>query len=456
MEFKNVSGLEWTVRVDCHGTMPQQFNAQDVSNFLYTHAGCTVLHATEQLEDGKKWIRLGFGDEDTQRKAVCMTGFPIGGATLEVTPLSKMSNSLTTKPKIRSFSKKRGPDTRRNLYVLNLPHDLPEQAYHDLFLPHGTPTHTVLLKTYDSCSRRRGFVVMSKHEEAQQVIKWLDGFCLRGFQLRVTWANIDRSNGFLSGYDRTNLSPMAESPTMLSPSISSTSITQRNPISSMDVHTIVASNIPSSVFPKTEIDILFKPFGHIQNIEVITPHSAPNHLLANLAPTSPIAQTAIVTYMNANDAIAAKNTLHGQVYEGFTLAVGFVSNLGKDDLISSKSASFKPLAPSTNSAAYNYDRMPFMPLAAPEHTFRGLPVAAYDPMPYQYSPTFPIATLPHDSWMPYSPSMPQAPFTYQLSYPTTQAPIYYGENYPPHDSFRPKQPVNSLVAYLTHQAVTRG
>ena len=57
--------------------------------------------------------------------------------------------------------------------------DLFRQAYHDLFAPHGTPTHTVLLKTQDSCSRRRGFVVMSSHDEAQDVINWLDGICIR-------------------------------------------------------------------------------------------------------------------------------------------------------------------------------------------------------------------------------------------------------------------------------------
>jgi hypothetical protein len=114
------------------------------------------------------------------------------------------------KPRVKHLARqRRGPDTRRNLYVLNVPHDLSacvcgssygtfltsicrclfpfpyymigwcRQAYHDMFTPHGTPTHTVLLKTQDSCSRRRGFVVMSSHGEAQEVIDWLDGVCIR-------------------------------------------------------------------------------------------------------------------------------------------------------------------------------------------------------------------------------------------------------------------------------------
>lgn len=100
------------------------------------------------------------------------------------------------KPKAKVAKTGRGTGSRRNLYVLNLPHDLTpyfllhfpcliytdcqySQDYRNLFTPHGTPTHTVLLKTHDSCSRRRGFVVMSTHEEAQEVIKWLDGICIR-------------------------------------------------------------------------------------------------------------------------------------------------------------------------------------------------------------------------------------------------------------------------------------
>lgn len=35
------------------------------------------------------------------------------------------------------------------------------------FEPYGTVTHAVILATLDSASRRRGFVVMSGHQEAK-------------------------------------------------------------------------------------------------------------------------------------------------------------------------------------------------------------------------------------------------------------------------------------------------
>lgn len=36
-----------------------------------------------------------------------------------------------------------------------------------IFEPYGTVTHAVILATLDSASRRRGFIVMSTHQEAK-------------------------------------------------------------------------------------------------------------------------------------------------------------------------------------------------------------------------------------------------------------------------------------------------
>lgn len=36
-----------------------------------------------------------------------------------------------------------------------------------IFEPYGTVTHAVILATLDSASRRRGFIVMSAHQEAK-------------------------------------------------------------------------------------------------------------------------------------------------------------------------------------------------------------------------------------------------------------------------------------------------
>ncbi|KAF8583271.1 hypothetical protein K439DRAFT_1634547 [Ramaria rubella] len=189
---------EWCVRVDYQGKSSQQFTVRGISDLFQSHVG-VVGCVSESMEAGRKWMKVAFRDEDDLKKAMCMSGYSIGDASIQVSMLCTPSvlsfAKLKSKQPMRS---KRVADTRRNLYVLNVPHDLSAQAYHDLFTPHGKPTHTVLLKTQDSCSRRRGFVVMSTHDEAQDVINWLDGICISGFQLRVTWANIDRSNGFAS------------------------------------------------------------------------------------------------------------------------------------------------------------------------------------------------------------------------------------------------------------------
>lgn len=198
----------------------------------------------------------------------------------------------------------------------------------------------------------------------------------------------------------------------------------------MDTSTIVASNIPISLFPATEIDILFKPFGLIKCIQLIPPGPSPNHPLATLAPASPLAQTAIVTYEKAADAIAARNTLHGQVYEGFGLAVGFVSNLGKEEHHMQGSNTFlnrefRASTPATNTASYcgfggGHSSSQTM---RPDQTFRGLPVDPHDAMQLQYMDNFSSARSSYGNWLTGSSFVPHV-----LAYPHQHAldsPISY-------------------------------
>lgn len=42
-----------------------------------------------------------------------------------------------------------------------------------IFEPYGTVTHAVILATLDSASRRRGFIVMSTHQEAKAAMDTL-------------------------------------------------------------------------------------------------------------------------------------------------------------------------------------------------------------------------------------------------------------------------------------------
>lgn len=263
----------------------------------------------------------------------------------------------------------------------------------------------------------------------------------RGFQLRVTWANIDRSNGytsktvslaslltylsgFMSGYDRTNLAQDEIPLTRSLPSVSSTC--SKNAAGSMDVNTIVASNIPISLFPKNEIEILFKPFGEIRRIQIIHPHAPSGHPLVTLSPASSLAQTVIVTFENANDAIAAKNTLHGQVYEGFTLAVGFVANSRKEESLLSKVPALKPLALSTNCTAhYAFNQLSSLSNMPIEQIPQGLSLPSHEAVPFQYATTLQPIFSRQENWTPYSASLPDASFNYQLQPTVLQTP---GEN----------------------------
>ncbi|KAF8498847.1 hypothetical protein JB92DRAFT_964216 [Gautieria morchelliformis] len=409
---------DWRIRVDCLGEPPRQFNTQNICKIFQEHVGA-VVHISESLEGGKKWMKVVLSNEDGYKKALCMSGYSVGETRIQVSSFCARAIPSLAKPKVKHLARqKRGPDTRRNLYVLNVPHDLSAQAYHDLFTPHGTPTHTVLLKTQDSCSRRRGFVVMSTHTEAQEIINWLDGVCIRGFQLRVTWANIDRSNGFLSGYDRTSFGQDEVPLIQFAPPPPIPSIQPKCIGIGMDTSTIVASNIPISLFPAAEIDILFKPFGLIKSIQLLPLGPSPNHPLATLAPASPLAQTVIVTYEKAGDAIAARNTLHGQVYEGFGLAVGFVANLGKDGHQKQSASNVmtrceSTSAPTTATASrcgfdggHNSSRV-----VPAEQNFRSLPVAPYDTVQFQYL-DFPPARSRYGNWLPCSPFVPHT-LTYQ-------------------------------------------
>ena len=97
--------------------------------------------------------------------------------------------STVSQPARAAANATKQEDTRRNLYVLGLPFDftkyarflvlkqpnliLPRAEFAALFASYGTISHCVILATRDSASRRRGFVVMSTHEEAETAMNAL-------------------------------------------------------------------------------------------------------------------------------------------------------------------------------------------------------------------------------------------------------------------------------------------
>lgn len=141
------------------------------------------------------------------------------------------SNSVVTSitPPHVHARPKRQTDERQNLYVLGLPfsltkcdifyfgfntvdlRDLYRTEFSAIFSRYGTVTHCVILATVDNSSRRRGFVVMSCHEEAKLAITSLTrtqikcvsscatrfqlSFISRGHCLDISWAVVQRSQG---------------------------------------------------------------------------------------------------------------------------------------------------------------------------------------------------------------------------------------------------------------------
>ncbi|KAG1889000.1 uncharacterized protein F5891DRAFT_156197 [Suillus fuscotomentosus] len=53
--------------------------------------------------------------------------------------------------------------------------------------------HAVILATVDNASRRRGFVVISSHEEAKRAMNALSRTQIKGHTLDVSWAVVQRS-----------------------------------------------------------------------------------------------------------------------------------------------------------------------------------------------------------------------------------------------------------------------
>ncbi|RSH93099.1 hypothetical protein EHS25_007452 [Saitozyma podzolica] len=80
----------------------------------------------------------------------------------------------------------------RNLYVVNIPVDLSQQQFRALFLSFGTVEHSTLLSQLDGMGRRRGFILMSQHQEAVDAMNAMHGSLIQGCRIDVSWALIQR------------------------------------------------------------------------------------------------------------------------------------------------------------------------------------------------------------------------------------------------------------------------
>ncbi|KAJ7778078.1 hypothetical protein B0H16DRAFT_877579 [Mycena metata] len=313
------------VRVE---NIPQNVNRLEVLALFNTLIG--DIRASQESDDA---LEITFFTADSARKALCMTGYNVAGSALLVSPIIRAASPAPSQGK-RS-------DARRNLYVLGVPFGMTNQALAALFAPHGTVSHCVILATLDGASRRRGFVVMSTHEEARQAMAALGRSSKGGGGMDISWAVVQRSKGFLDGGDRagvvqpptSSLSPAP--PPVPSPPVPSD--TQVLPsLSAAPTSTLLLANLPSLLFgSEDDLRGLVCPFGNVKALKLVrlpTPSAsaAPTSILSSFpvssstpAPTTPIT-AAIVQYTFLVAAQEARRALDGESYAGCTVRVAYL------------------------------------------------------------------------------------------------------------------------------------
>lgn len=320
--------------------IPKDVDKQEILALFNALIG-DVRSAEEQKDArGVTYMQLSFYNRDAAKKALCMNGYTVSGTALLVTQIPTFdSQSMHSKQS----------DARRNLYVLGLPFALTKSEFAAIFSKYGTVAHCVILATVDNASRRRGFVVMSSHEEAKNAMANLSRTQIKGHTLDISWAVVQRSQGFLDGGDRAvfmadnaeSRSPSMTSETekevpetvivkeidVIPPQLSLSSDLGALELSLTPTTTILVSNLPSVLFSQpADLRPLLCPFGTIKNLKLIPSPSEDNN--ANTpdsdAGTKEKTTTVLVEYHHPAEAEDAHRTLRGQSYAQFSLEVLFL------------------------------------------------------------------------------------------------------------------------------------
>ncbi|PPQ80559.1 hypothetical protein CVT25_001593 [Psilocybe cyanescens] len=300
--------------------IPGHVNRREVVSLFNTLIG--EVRSFQDIRDAPiAHLEITFFSRDSATKALCLNGYKVAGVPLAVSALT------ITSPMNRM--NKMSMDDRRNLYVLGLPFALTKNEFSALFAQYGSVSHCVILATVDNSSRRRGFVVMSTHEEANRAMLALTHTSIKGHSIDVSWAVVQRSQGFLDGGDRAMLldsrshlsspSPKLHERGSLSSSDSSDSPIESpdagpTPVTtvSMPTTSLLVSNLPTLLFSQAQdLNPLFVPFGHIEKLEIV--HVSPVGTLSVL-----------VQYSRASVAQEAKESLTGQLYGNHRIEVRYV------------------------------------------------------------------------------------------------------------------------------------
>ncbi|KAJ6487736.1 hypothetical protein C8R45DRAFT_255460 [Mycena sanguinolenta] len=294
----------------CVENIPPNVNRLEVLALFRTLIG--DIRASQDSEDA---LEITFFTADLARKALCMTGYNIAGSALFVSPVVRAGSPASS----HGASQGKRNDARRNLYVLGIPFGMTNQSLAALFAPHGTVSHCVILATLDSASRRRGFVVMSTHEEARRAMTALGRGNKGGGGMDISWAVVQRSKGFLDGGDRAGLvNPMAPvltpPPSHNSPLPPSDTSSALPSLSAAPTNTLLLANLPSLLF-KSEDDLkgLVCPFGTVKSLRIV-------HLTVSTPPST----AAIAQYVSLTAAQEAHRALDGESYAGCTVRAAYL------------------------------------------------------------------------------------------------------------------------------------
>ncbi|KAF8889589.1 hypothetical protein BD779DRAFT_1469686 [Infundibulicybe gibba] len=309
-----------SVRID---NIPDHASKSEITALFNTLIG-PVCSSPNIKNAAKNTMEITFSNRDAAIRALRMSGYVIAGS-----PITNGPYSVVTAIQDPSASRgKRSADGRRNLYVLGLPFALTQTEFSNIFSCFGTVSHCVILATVDNSSRRRGFVVMSTHDEAERAMSALTRtqikFTLppRGCTLDISWAVVQRSQGFLDGGDRTMaLDPHLPSDTPgenveLNSSNSSIDPPELEPGSLTPVifpnPTLVIKNLPTLIFSEIQdLHPLLCPYGPIKKLELV---SQPHQTCA----------TVIVEYSSVEIAVEAKESLQGQSYAGYEIEAQYI------------------------------------------------------------------------------------------------------------------------------------
>ncbi|KAG2117213.1 uncharacterized protein F5147DRAFT_833492 [Suillus discolor] len=335
--------------------IPENVKLKDVESLFSSAVG--PVQRAEIYGDGTTtpYCVLNFLTHDAFKqdlKALRLSGYNIGGSSIIVTP--------ATDNKTSSPSTGKNSDARRNLYVLGLPFDLTKPEFCALFSRFGTVMHAVILATVDNASRRRGFVVMASHEEAKRAMNALSRTQMKGHTLDVSWAVVQRSQGFLDGADRTMMLassnpsslPEMEFDHQSAPStISSPQYASKQwNISLAPSSKLLVSNLPTLLFAQaSDLHPLFYPFGPIKEVKLMDSATLGNGTTS-----------ALVEYVNIFNAQEAKDALQRQFYGTSRLDVRFIQdNIHPVDSASAAYAQ-SPMLPKTSDAGLNPCAAPFV------------------------------------------------------------------------------------------------